>query len=117
LVYVTPGLTEEKFTAHLNSYCRRKWRTIEHAAFSSYFASIGFYIYSEIQQFGTPAGERGTVEHLLFEMKRGMREGEHLRAAEPAHVERLFAAYNETAQSLGLDECVVAGLHLPHPEA
>jgi hypothetical protein len=116
LVYVTPGLTRERFRAHLNKYCRRKWRVIQDVP-ASYFGSLGFYIYGAIQGFGTAPGERGTVEHLLFQMKDGMRQGERTGIAAPAQVEALFAGYNQTARRLGLDECLVAGAHLPRREA
>jgi len=112
LVYVTPGLTKERFMARLNRYCRRKWLVIEDTR-GSYFSLIGFYFYGQIQGLGTAPGERGTVEHLLFELKDGIRQGERTGAADPARVEALFAAYNQTARRLGLDECLVAGAHLP----
>lgn len=113
LVYVTPGLTKERFMAHLNKYCGRQWPAIQDVP-ASYFSSLGFYIYGSIQSYGTAPGERGTVEHLLFAMKDGMRQGEQVGTTDPAQVEAAFADYNATARRLGLDECVVAGAHLPH---
>jgi hypothetical protein len=114
LVYVTPGLTKARFMAHLNRHCRRNWPVIQ-ADPSSYFASLGFYLYGEIQSFGTAPGERGTVEHLLIAMKNGMREGERVGTDDPTEVEAAFADYNQTARRLGLRECLVAGAHLPRP--
>jgi hypothetical protein len=112
LVYVTPGLTKKRFMAHLNRYCRHQWPTIQKDP-SSYLASIGFYIYSAIQSFGTAPGERGSVENLLFEMKDALREGERAGTADPGQVEAAFADYNVTARRLGLGECLVVGGHLP----
>jgi hypothetical protein len=98
--------------AHLNEYCRRSWRTIRKQP-ASYFSALGFYIYSSIQSYGTAPGERGTVEHLLFAMKDGIKQGEAAGVADPAQVEAAFTEYNQTARRLGLDECLVAGGHLP----
>lgn len=116
LVYVTPGLTKARFMAHLNRYCRRHWRVVQRDP-SAYFASLGLYVYSAIQSFGTAPGERGRVEHLLFAMNDGMQHGERSGVANPARVEAAFAEYNQTARRLGLDGCTVAGPHIPHREA
>jgi hypothetical protein len=116
LVYVTQGLRKGRFTTHFNTLCRRSWRRINDPR-ASYFDSITFYIYSAIQRFGTPRGERGPVEHLLVTMQEGVEQGERTRITAPARVEALFADYNRAARRIGLDECLVAGAHLPHREA
>jgi hypothetical protein len=135
-------LTKPKFIAHVNSLCRRKWRFILNAVRQtsvitgklhpqtskmqryargvrlSYFASIAFHIYVPIQRLGAPPGERQAVEKLIGTMLEGIeRGGRQVRFASAAQAEAPFADYNRTARRYGLDECLVAGAHLPHPEA
>lgn len=141
LLYVNPGLTKQKFVAHVNGLCRRKWRFIQNAVRQtsvltgaarpqtsklqrytagvqqSYFASIGFHIYTEVQHLGAPPGEKQTVEDVLKAMLDGMRRGEATPIARPAQVRAVFSDYNRLAHRYGLDECLVAGAHLPYPEA
>jgi hypothetical protein len=141
ILYVNPDLTKQKFVAHVNSLCRRKWRFIDNAVRQtsvlegkahpqmsklkrytvgvqdSYYASVSYHIYTPIQRgVGAPPGEKQAVEDVLRAMLDGMSQGEEMPITKPAQVEAMFSDYNQLARRYGLDECLVTGAHLPHPE-
>lgn len=142
ILYVNPGLTKQKFLAHVNALCRRKWRFIDNAVrqtsvlegiahpqmsklerytvgvHDSYYASVSYHIYTPIQRgVGAPPGEKQAVEDVLRAMLDGMSQGEKASVTKPAQVEAMFSDYNQLARRYGLDECLVTGGHLPRPEA
>jgi hypothetical protein len=135
------SLTRPKFVAHVNSLCRRKWKFILNAVRQtsaitgklhpqtsgmqrylrgirlSYFASLDFHLFDEIHRLGAPPGETRAVENLIGTMQEGVERGERMRISSRAQLEPLFADYNRVARGYGLDECLIAGAHIPRPEA
>jgi hypothetical protein len=141
-VTTVSSLTRQRFVARANSLCRRRWRLVlnavrqtrvlwgrEHPHVSthqnfvrsvrlSYFASINFLIFDEIRRWGAPPGEARAVEKVTGAMEDVIVRGErHLPTTSVAQLKAMFAGYNRLASSYGLGECLVAGSHLPHPEA
>jgi hypothetical protein len=140
-VTTVSSLTKRKFVARANSLCRRRWRLVlnavrqtrvlwgrQHPKVStqrnfvrsvrlSYFASINFLIFDEIRRWGAPPGEAQAVEGVTEAMQEVITRGEqHLPTTSVARLKAMFAGYNRLASRYGLDECLVAGSHLPHPE-
>lgn len=140
-VTTVSSLTKRKFVARANSLCHRRWRLVlnavrqtrvlwgkQHPRVStqrnfvrsvrlSYFASINFLIFDEIRRWGAPPGEEQTVEGVIGKMEEVIARGERrLPTTSVARLKAMFAGYNRLASSYGLDKCLVAGSHLPHPE-
>ena len=139
-VTTAPSMTRAKFIVHVNDLCRRKWPFILNAVrqtrnftrelhpetselqrymkgvHESYFAAIDFHIFDEIHRLGAPPGEKQTVEDVIGTMQEGVERGQQKRISSPAQVRILFTRYNQVASEYGLDECLVAGGHLPHPD-
>jgi hypothetical protein len=135
------SLTKAKFLAHINSLCRRKWRFVLNAVretavvwarkhpkvtpednfiravHQSYFASIDFLIFDWIHHLGAPPGQTRQIEDVIGTMQEAVELGQReVRVATVAQLEALFADYNRKARQYGLEECLVRGGHLPHPE-
>lgn len=132
-----PSLTKAKFLAHVNDLCRRKWRFILRAYRQtavvtarlhpqttelqqytrgvrfSYFPSIDFHIFDEVQRLGAPPGENHAIEDVIGTMQVSVERGERMRMTSPAQVEALFDGYNRRASRYGLSACLVSGAHLP----
>ena len=134
--------TNPKFLAQANSLCRRKWRFVLNAVRQtavlwakqyprvderqnflravhlSYFASINYVVFDWIRRLGAPPGQAQAVEDVIETMQEAVERGERgVPVTSVAQVKGLFADYNRKASRYGLDKCLVAGGHLPHPEA
>jgi hypothetical protein len=136
----TDAMTKAQFVAHFNDVCRRAWPEIRRNAAQygrlqdphlgekelfakvvrySFMAGFDFHIFNPIHELGAPgdqAEHQGTT--VIFTMKEAVEPAIHrVWLHSPAQLAALFADYNRAARRYGLDECLIAGSHLPHVEA
>jgi len=136
----TDAMTKAQFVAHFNGVCRRAWPLIRENAAEysraqnprlsekklfakvvrySFMAGFDFHIFNPMHELGTPADSsehQGTT--MNFAMKEAVERAIHrMWLHSPAQLVALFADYNQAARRYGLDECVVAGPHLPSVKA
>jgi hypothetical protein len=130
------SLTRAGFVVRINRTCQRTWPTIldnflvygsslapelsdkgryAKAVQFSFMAGLDFYVFDAIYGLGAPRGEEEHVEEMIGAMQesvertqRGLRP---IRSAE--QLEAHFDAYNALARAYELDDCLVAGAHLP----
>jgi hypothetical protein len=140
-IFTVPWLTKQKVVAHANDLCRQRWRFVrnsvrqtrvlwarQHPQVSahdnylrsvrlSYFAAINFLIFNEIRRFGSPPGQEQAIGEVIGAVHEASVQGEQGKPiTSVAQLKALFAEYNRVARRYGLEECLVAGAHLPHPE-
>jgi hypothetical protein len=133
----TDAMTKAQFVAHFNEVCRRAWPEIRRNAAEysrlqdphlsqkelfakvvrySFMAGFDFNIFNPMHELGTPSDRsehQGTT--MNFEMKEAVERAIHrMWLHSPAQLATLFADYNRAARRYGLDECLIAGSHLPH---
>ncbi len=136
----TDSMTKAEFVAHFNHVCRRAWPEIrknaaEYSRFQnprlsekklfakvvrySFMAGFDFHIFNPMHELGTPADSsehQGTT--MNFAMKEAVERAIHREwVNSPAQLTALFADYNQAARRYGLDQCLVAGPHLPSVKA
>lgn len=136
----TDSMTKAQYVAHFNAVCRRAWpeireNTAEYSKFQnpglsekklfakvvrySFMAGFDFHVFNPMHELGTPADSsehQGTT--MNFAMKEAVERAIHrMWLHSPAQLAALFADYNQAARRYGLDECLIAGSHLPHVEA
>ncbi len=134
----TASMTKAQFTAHFNDVCRHAWGEIlknaaEYSKWQSphlsekknfartvrysFMAGFDFHIFNEIHALGAPQQQEHRGTTLIFTMKEAVEKAIHrLWLSTPARLAALFADYNRAARRYGLDDCLVAGSHLPHVE-
>jgi hypothetical protein len=135
---IDPGpVAQARFIAQVDKICRRGWRIIldnfaeysswqspklserelyAKAARLSFVAGLDFHIFDDIRGLKAPEGETAAVEEVLGAMQLGVERIQrepHLRISSPAELRAVFSDYNELARRYGLDQCLVAGSHLP----
>jgi hypothetical protein len=129
------SVTKAQFTARFNDVCRHAWGDIlenavvygrgqspdlnEKELFArtvrySFMAGFDFYIFSKVHALGAPRQQEHRGTTLIFTMKEAVEQAIHrVWLHSPAQLEALFADYNRAARRYGLDDCLVAGEHLP----
>lgn len=132
----TDAMTKAQFVTHFNDVCRHAWPEIlqnaaEYSGLQnpklskkklfantvrySYMAGFDFHIFNEIHALGAPEQQEHKGTKLNFTMKEAVERAIHrVWLNSPAQLTALFAAYNRAARRYGLDDCLVAGAHLPH---
>jgi hypothetical protein len=135
----TDSVTKAQFTARFNRVCRQVWPEILHnvAVYSrsqspglsekklfensvrySFMAGFDYYIFNPIHALGAPRQQEHRGTTLIFTMKEAVERAIHrVWLSSPARLAALFADYNRAARHYGLDQCLVAGAHLPHVKA
>jgi hypothetical protein len=132
------SLTRARFVMRINRTCRRTWPAIleNFAAYGgrlapelsggrryakairlSFTAGLDFYVFDAIYNLGAPPGEEKRVEEMIGTMQESVERTQRgLRPVRsPEQLEAHFAAYNRLAREYGLDDCLVADMHLPAP--
>jgi hypothetical protein len=130
------SLTKARFLARMNRTCRRTWPTILHnfvvygrrpgpelggrrryakAVRLTFTAGLDFYVFDAIYNLGAPPGDEERVEEMIGTMQESVERTQRgLRPIpSPRRLQAHFAAYNRLARAYGLDDCLVAGAHLP----
>ncbi len=131
----TASMTKAQFTAHFNAICRRTWPEIlenvatynksqstrlskqklfENAVRYSFMAGFDYYVFNGIHTLGAPEQQEHKGTALIFTMKEAVEKAIHrVWLTSPAQLVALFSNYNRAARRYGLDDCLVAGSHLP----
>jgi hypothetical protein len=134
------SVTKASFVSGANDLCRREWPNVLHnftkysgwqsprlgeatvfakAVRLSYMPGVDYYVFDEIHAMPAPPNEKGAIEEVIGTMQSAVERGEG-RGGEPvpipsrAKLQAMFADYNRLAHRYGLDECLIAGAHLPH---
>jgi hypothetical protein len=130
------ALTKAEFLARINAACRNRWSTIHNnfavladrqppkfsdrrrygkAVRLTFMAGLDFYVFDTIYDVGAPPGDERRVEEMLGAMQESVERTQRGLAPirSPKQLEAHFATYNRLARAYGLDDCLVAGAHLP----
>jgi hypothetical protein len=136
----TAAYPEDQLVPRIERICRKAWPVVidnfvkyrswqdskessrklfAKSARLSLMAGIDFHIFDEIYQLGAPRGEERGIEEMIGSMQLAVELAQ--KGLEPVstvpRIARLFADYNERAESYGLDECLVDEARLGRLEA
>jgi hypothetical protein len=129
------SMTKARYVAWLNHVCRRSWPTILHNVAEyrgwqkrnlsrkeqieqtirySYMAGFDYYVFSKVIAWGPPGEHRHGGKRMINAMKKAAEDGLHrVWIGSLEELTAVFADYNRIAQQYGVDQCLVAGPHIP----
>lgn len=129
------SMTKARYVAWLNHICRRSWPVIlrnvaeyrswqepnpsreervEETIRYSYMAGFDYYVFSKVIAWGPPGEHRRGGKRMINAMKKAAEDGLHrVWIGSLKELASVFADYNRIARQYGVDQCLVAGAHIP----